>query len=275
MERRLTPFNEHVAARNLAGQVVSAAFVDGWPMQIKVAVSDLRTTLDSVRRDRQLLYGEHVQVFDIRDGLAFCQAKKDGYVGYVAAADLSEPVDPTHFVSSRATHLYPKPDLKQKEAKLISFGSRLRVVAGQGNFFETDDGLFVPRPHVRPVKVPLQDPATIAQLFFGAPYLWGGNSQSGIDCSGLVQITLHACGYLCPADSDLQEKAVWKAIDDDVTLQRGDLIFWKGHVAMAVDGETIIHANGHHMAVVYEPVAEALERICEQGGGPVTSRKRI
>jgi cell wall-associated NlpC family hydrolase len=275
VDRRLTPFNDRVAAKHLAGLVDAAEFVDGWSMQIAVPVADLRVDPKSASRDRQLLFGEQVKVFEIKDGLAFCQADKDGYVGYVSDAHFAEPVDTTHFVSVAATHIYPSADLKKPETALLSFGAKVRVVAGIGNFFETDAGHFIPRPHVRPIKVPMADPATVAQLFFGTPYLWGGNSYNGIDCSGLVQAAMLASGNPCPADSDLQQVTLGRPLSDDEAIERGDLLFWKGHVALTVDSETMIHASGHHMAVVYEPIADAIARILEQDGGPVTSKKRL
>jgi cell wall-associated NlpC family hydrolase len=132
----------------------------------------------------------------------------------------------------------------------------------------------VPKPHLRPISHPFRDPVTVAQLFFGTPYLWGGNSAFGIDCSGLVQAALLACGIACPGDSDLQA-ALGNTVPDDAPMLRGDLIFWKGHVAMVVDDQTLIHANAHHMAVAYEPIDAAIARIKAQGGGTVTGRRRL
>lgn len=274
MDRRLTPANGRVAAARLKGLVAAEHYTGGAVHRIG---SDLADLLDSPggRRERQLLHGETVTVYEERDGWAFAEAARDGYVGYLPVAALAAPAEATHFVCVPASHLYTAPDIRRPEAMGLSFGARLRIVSGHGAFHETDSGLFVPRVHIRPVNRPFSDPATVAQLFFGAPYLWGGNSIRGIDCSGLVQAAHLACGIACPGDSDLQEAALGRPLPEDEPLRRGDLLFWRGHVALAVDGETLIHANAHHMAVAYEPAGAAIRRIAAQGGGEVTSRRRL
>ena len=274
MDRRLTPANGRVAAQRLKGQVEADRFTEGQRHRIAPALADL---LDAPggRRERQLLHGEQVTVYEDAAGWAFVEAARDGYVGYLASGALIAPSEPTQVIAVPASHLYTAANLKSPEAMGLSFGARLRIVSGHGSFYETDTGHFVPRPHVRPLNRPFADPATVAQLFFGAPYLWGGNSIRGIDCSGLVQAALLACAIPCPGDSDLQEATLGRPLPEAEPLGRGDLVFWKGHVAMAVDGETLIHANAHHMAVVYEPFAAAAARIAAQGGGPITARKRI
>ena len=156
----------------------------------------------------------------------------------------------------------------------LCFGAQVRVVVERHKMFETDVG-FIPKKHLRPVDRPFADPVTVAQLFFGAPYLWGGNSRLGIDCSGLVQAGLMACGIFCPGDSDLQMADVGEALDSDAPLQRGDLLFWKGHVGIMVDADVMLHANAHHMAVAYEPLAAATIRIEAQGDGACLMRKRV
>jgi cell wall-associated NlpC family hydrolase len=154
----------------------------------------------------------------------------------------------------------------------LSLGTRLRVTGQQGAFAETPHG-WVPAAHLRRLGDWHSDPAEVAGLFLGVPYLWGGNSRDGLDCSGLVQAAMLACGRACPADSDLQ-RADFAALDGSAPLQRGDLVFWKGHVAMMLDAAMMIHANGHHMAVVAEPLRAAAERIEAAGGGPVIALRR-
>lgn len=273
-DRRLTPANARVAARHLQGRVQAERFVTPESAAVAVPVADLWATPERTARDRQLLYGEAVEIYERRGGMAFLRAAKDGYVGYVAEAELGPPGSASHIVGVPATHLYPAPDMKRVATMRLSFGARLRVVAGTDRFFETAEGLFVPRPHVTPANRAFTDPASVAQLFFGVPYLWGGNSSDGIDCSGLVQAACLACHIPCPGDSDLQEGVLGTALAEEPP-QRGDLYFWKGHVAIAVDGEVLIHANAHHMAVAYEPIAAAISRIEEQGDGPVTARRRL
>lgn len=273
-DRRLTPANGRVAARELMGRVEAEQFVTPEAALVAVPVADLWSTPERTARDRQLVMGEAVDIYERRAGMAFLRARKDGYVGYVAEADLGEPVAVTHIVGVPATHLYPEPDMKRPAVMRLSFGARLRVVAGSERFFEVEGGLHVPRPHLAPANRAFTDPASVAQLFFGVPYLWGGNSIDGIDCSGLVQAACLACHIPCPGDSDLQEMVVGQPLGDEPPA-RGDLYFWKGHVAMAVDAQVLIHANAHHMAVTYEPIEDAIARIAAQEGGPVTSRRRL
>ncbi len=274
-DRRLTPANGRVAARHLEGRVTAERFVAPEPAAVAVPVADLWANPEAGARDRQLLLGEGVEIYERLGGMAFCRALKDGYVGYVAEAALGPSAQASHMVGVPATHLYPAPDIKRVAGMRLSFGARVGVVAAEGRFFETPGGWFVPRAHVVPANRAFTDPATVAQLFFGVPYLWGGNSSDGIDCSGLVQAACLACHIPCPGDSDLQEAVLGAPLDADAPVRRGDLYFWRGHVAMAVDGEVLIHANAHHMAVTYEPIAAAVERIAEQGDGPVTSRRRL
>ncbi len=269
-DRRLTPANGRVAAMHLAGQVTADAFVQGWPMMIGPALTDLCARPDGPR-DRQLLMGAVVTVFEDREGWSFVQAV-DGYVGYVRSAALAQVIAPTHFVGTVATHAYTAEDFKSPDLCSLPFGARLTVVDERRKFFETNAG-FVPKSHLRGLDRPFTDPATVAQLHFGVPYLWGGNSTRGIDCSGLIAVSLTACGLSCPADSDMQRDGLGAVFEGQ--LRRGDLLFWQGHVGMMVDADTLIHANAHHMATVYEPVERAILRIDAQGDGPVLARKRL
>lgn len=276
-DRRLTPANTRVAAQSLKGQVRAAAFVDGVPARIVAPLVDL-CPAPGAPRDRQLLQGAEVLVFERHRGQAFVQSKRDGYVGYIPEAAVREGVEggpaPTHRVAVRATHAYPSADFKQHEVAALSFGAQVRVVDERPRFAEIEGGLFVPKRHLRPLDVPFRDPVTIAQLFFGTPYLWGGNSSAGIDCSGLVQAALWACDLPCPADSDQQRAALGARVEDR-SFQRGDLLFWAGHVGLMVDEATLLHANAHHMAVAYEDVRAALARIEAQGDGALLRHARL
>lgn len=274
MDRRTTACNGRVADERLEGQVEAEVFVAPHAADVARPVVDLLRDPGGAR-DRQLVWGTPVRVFEERDGWAFVQSDLDAYVGYVPLGALTAPMPRTHRVMMPATHLYTRPDIKAPEAHWLSFGARLRVVSASGNFFETEEGLFVPKSHLRPLNAPLRDPVSVAQLHFGVPYLWGGNSAMGIDCSGLVQAALLACGIDCPGDSDMQEAALGQTLAPDTPVQRGDLFFWKGHVAMAVDDQIMIHANAYHMSVAYEPIAEGIARIEDQGDGPVTAHKRL
>ncbi|MBK0325692.1 C40 family peptidase [Rhodobacteraceae bacterium F11138] len=268
---RDTPANARVAAAHLAGTSPELRRVTGRPMQVTRPVADLLRAPGGPR-DRQLLWGDVVDRFEDHQGFSYVQARKDGYVGYLPSNALGPLQAATHWVASPATHAYAAADIKSPDRHMLSFGSQLTALSETGQFIETTAG-FVPRTHLRPVGQSLEDPVAVATLFLGTPYLWGGNSRLGIDCSGLVQAAFLACGHNCPADSDQQEKHMGRTVQGP--YQRGDLLFWKGHVALVVDDKTILHANALHMAVRLEPLQAAIARIQDQGDGPVTAHKRL
>lgn len=275
-DRRRTPVNERVAAAHLHDVPDGPERAEGTSARIGIPVADLLRAPDGAR-DRQLVYGEPVTVYEDREGWSFLQAAKDSYVGYVPSNALSSPFEATHWVSAPATHAYSADDFKSPETHALSHGSRVQVLGSDGQlpgrFLETNFG-FIPARHLSPLGAHTDDPVAVAELFLGTPYLWGGNSFFGIDCSGLVQAALLACGTACPGDSDMQEAELGEpAATTD--YQRGDLLFWKGHVALVQDAKTLIHANAHDMAVAIESIEGAIERIQTQGDGPVTAHKRL
>jgi hypothetical protein len=270
---RLTPANGRVAALSLKGQVEAARFVDGWARHVAAPVVALRHAPEG-RRERELLRGEAVTVFEDRDGWSFVQAGRDGYVGYLPAEALHRMESPPDLrICTRATHAYDRADLKSPEGASLSLNTRLRHMGQEGRFILTDAG-YVPAGHLAPVDRAEDDPVAVASLLLGTPYLWGGNSAFGIDCSGLVQAACLACRIACPGDSDMQAAALGHAVTDGRAPQRGDLLFWKGHVAWVAGPDMILHANAHHMAVAFEGLADAVARIEAQGGGPVTGHRR-
>jgi cell wall-associated NlpC family hydrolase len=267
-DRRLTPATARVAHVSLRGLVDAPCFTEGEPAGVALPLADLRASPGGAR-DRQLLMGDAFLVIDRDQGHAFGIALKDGYCGWVSAAALGPPARPTHWVAVLGSHLYPEARVQAEALASLTLGARLRVTGQSSTFAETPAG-YVPAAHLRRLGDWHDDPAGVAGLFLGVPYLWGGNSRDGLDCSGLVQAAMLACGRACPGDSDLQQ-GVGEVLDGSQPLQRGDRVFWRGHVGLMLDAATLIHANGHHMAVVAEPLREVAARIEGAGGGPVTA----
>lgn len=268
---RRTPVNTRVAASFLRGLCDAPLFVDGELREVNAPVVDLLRG-PSGPRDRQLQLGAKVMVYDCFDGMSFVQSEADGYVGYIKDTALRAPSQVTHRVISRATHAYERPDMKSTDQLWLGMGCQLETVAEVDGFLETTVG-YVPKQHLAQLGLLSFDPVAVAESLLGTPYLWGGNSALGIDCSGLVQMAYQLCGWPCPGDSDMQEAELGQTVTDG-TYQRGDLLFWKGHVAFVRDAETLLHANAFHMAVALEPLEDALIRIEQQGDGRVTRHAR-
>jgi cell wall-associated NlpC family hydrolase len=271
MDRRLTPATDRMAHHSLIGRIDGRAFTEGEDMAVAEPLADLLAEPGGAR-ERQLWLGDGFTVIDRDRGHAFGFAAKDGYCGWLAEPALGPLTAPTHWVASTASHLYDAPKVQARDLAALPMGARLTVTSQSGNFAETPLGC-VPWMHLRPLDQMYDDPVSVAEMFLGTPYLWGGNSRAGLDCSGLVQMAFLACGRPCPADSDLQQ-ALGRPIDQGKDLQRGDLLFWKGHVAMVVDSQRLIHANAHAMAVTHERIAPCITRIAGQGGGPVLHCRR-
>ena len=271
MDRRLTPATDRVAHVSLKGRVEAAAWTEGQARCIAMPLVDLLRTPGGAR-ERQLVLGEGFEVVDHEQGHAFGFAEKDGYCGWLPEGALADRVRPTHWVASVGTHLYPEPRSSSKELGALAMGARVAVTGRVDKWAETAVG-FVPWSHLRAVGEWLDDPVAVAELFLGTPYLWGGNSRAGIDCSGLVQAVHLACGIAVPGDADLQAAAGQEIAAGDA-LRRGDLVFWQGHVALVVGDGRIIHANGFTMSVAYEGLEAAIARIA-QVEGPVTARRRV
>jgi cell wall-associated NlpC family hydrolase len=272
MDRRLFPFSGRVAHSSLHGQVEAEVFSDGEAAMVTASLANILVRPGGPR-DRQLIFGDALTVLDEVEGHVFVQSTKDGYCGWLAKDVVGPFQSATHWVAALASHVYSDPKVQAPEGLHLPMGAKVRITGQSGRFSETAFG-FVPTVHLRPLNDRPTDPVCVATMFLGAPYLWGGNSHTGIDCSGLVQTALLACGQVCPGDSDLQQSLGWD-LPHEVSLARGDLLFWKGHVAIVVDDTTLIHANGYSMSVAYEDIEACISRIETQNGGPVTARRRL
>ena len=274
-DSRVTPARPDLASRALEGAGRAGAYVDPRPMTVIVPATAVRRAADPVAEQwDQILFGETFDLIEAAGGFGWGQARRDGYVGFVDLAALA-PMGPapTHRVAAIRTYAFAEPDIKSQALGPYSLNALVQVEGLEGRFARAGGGgpWFV-ASHLMSIGQFDRDPVAVAHRFLGAPYLWGGRESLGLDCSGLVQQAMLACGRGWPRDTD-QQQALGLAIEAS-DLRRGDLVFWRGHVAMMVDGVQILHANAHHMATAIEPLAEAAQRIENAGGGsPVAYRR--
>ncbi len=279
-DRRLTPARPDLAAKHLEGKVEATRFVAG---EIRAVIAPQapvrRTPTPDAPLDTETLMGERVTVYETTDeGWSWTQLANDNYVGWIPTHALGEVgPEPTHRVSALRTLVFPGPSIKLPPVVSLPFAARVAVTRTVGLFAVTAAGGHIPMRHLAPLASHESDFIEVAERFLGTPYLWGGKTNLGIDCSGLCQIALTACGIDCPRDSDLQQRALGRPFtpaSDFSNLQRGDLVFWNGHIAFVRDPTTLLHANAFHMAVAFEPLVEAVSRIRAIEGAP-TAVKRI
>ena len=262
-----------MAAETLRGLVGAPLYVEGETRSVARSLVDLLSAPHG-RRERQLVMGERIKRYEKREGWAFVQCERDGYVGYLQHAELEDRRLPTHKVTACSSHIYSEPNFKSPERMSLSIGSRLRATGVEDRFLVLAEG-YVPLAHVVADDVLETDIIRAAARYQNVPYLWGGNSIWGIDCSGLVQAACIACGLACPGDSDLQEQELGRHLPKGTPPRKGDLLFWKGHVALVAGRGKILHANAHSMTVTYEDLEAAVDRIQAQGDGAVTAHKRL
>jgi cell wall-associated NlpC family hydrolase len=275
---RLTPARGDIAAKHLEGKVQADRFVEGETLEVIDAVAPVRKSPShDAALETEALKGERVTIYDSNgEGWSWGQLDADGYVGWLPESALVRPrFKPTHRVAVLRTFAFPGPSIKLPPAEALPMGAAIEVVRDDGTFAITPQQHYLPLQHLSALNLFANDFVSIAERFVGVPYLWGGKTALGIDCSGLVQIALGACGMAVPRDSDLQQAALGEELEgaeiDD--LRRGDLIFWKGHVAIVRDHETLVHANAFHMQVAIEPITAANERILASGTDIISVRR--
>ncbi len=259
-----------LAAAALKGQVEAERYASPDAMQVQAPVLDLYSAPNRSVLASQVIKGEQFDVYEVKDGWAWGQNKADGYVGYVRSEGLGPVASGGMTITAMLAHIYPEPSFKAVPTGQLSFLSKIEVKGEQGDFLETPDG-FVSKAHVGELPTTL---VAVCGKFLGLPYLWGGRSAYGLDCSALVQMGLWAIGLPCPRDSDMQQADLGAELAPGSAYHSGDLVFWKGHVGIMQDESTLLHANVHAMAVSLEPIEDAIARIAKTDG-PVVAHKRL
>jgi cell wall-associated NlpC family hydrolase len=280
-DRRVTPARSDIAAAFLKGQVAAERFVEGRMRIVARGLAFLRKEpSEDAGLETQLLFGEGFTVYEEKQGWVWGQAEGDSYVGYVRAEAFAAPPEPgqgaaSHRVIARQTPLLSAPDVKKPARDLLPMNARLAVAEEGPRFLRLANGLYVFAGHAAPLDRVAPDWVAVAEDFQGVPYLWGGKSAAGLDCSGLIQTALEAGGRKAPRDTDMMEEALGIAVAPDANLRRGDLLFWKGHVGVMLDGARLLHANAFFMQVTAEPLAATRARILEREGLAIRAIRRL
>jgi hypothetical protein len=260
---RVTLARPDLADALLEGLVEAQRFAETIPYRCAAPAAAIRSAPDvAAEQWDQLLFGESFAVIETGRGWAWGQASRDGYVGFVQMSALKAgALQPTHRVSALRAYAFSLQDIKSAPLGLYSLNAFVTVEAEQERFLKAENSGWLPREQLTPIGLFETDPAAVAERFLGAPYQWGGRESLGLDCSGLVQQALYACGRACPRDSDMQAQLGAPVAPAD--LGRNDLVFWRGHVGVMLDAARLLHANAFHMQVQVEPLAEAIARIGE------------
>ncbi|WP_203291680.1 C40 family peptidase [Maricaulis parjimensis] len=279
LDPRLTPARPDLAAEHLRGQVEAERFVEPVDWQCHIPASPIRRSPSPTgAMDDQVLCGEVFAVLEEVDGWAWGFSRADGYVGWVDLSGFTHVVLPVkRRISVLRTYAFSEPDFKKAPECLLSLNAVIDTGRREGRFLEAKGLGWVVEEHTCALDEHATDFVAVAEAFLGSPYLWGGKESLGLDCSGLVQMALRAAGLDVPRDTDQQE-AVLKAAFPDVTTdperQRGDVVFWPGHVGIMTDSEHLLHANANSMDTTLEVFAEAEARI-QAAENPVRTIVRV
>lgn len=279
LDPRVNAYRDGLAAIGLKGVVDAPRFAQGRSAFVAHGVANLRNApREDSGLDTQLVYGETFTVYDEADGWAWGQAARDNYVGYLRTAGLLfGEADPTHRVRVLGSPLFSAPNIKSAARDLLPMNAKVKVVSDENGLAKTADGNYLYAAHLTPLGQAQPDWVGMAEKFLGAPYLWGGKTAAGCDCSGVLQTALEAGGIWSPRDTDMMEEALGQtlAVSEDLSgLMRGDLVFWKGHIGVMLDETRLLHANAYHMLVAAEPLRDAAERIARKEGA-IRSIKRL
>lgn len=277
-DRRLNAYRADLADARLRGIVQAERYVEAKPATVTAAPATPlrpRPSADEAY-DSEALFGERLRLFDTTaDGWAWVQAERDGYVGYCRASDISKAdfSQPTHFVSAARTQRYRGPSLKRPPLDILTIGAELRVLEVDGKYARLADETYIFARHIRPAETFEKDPTSTALKMIETPYVWGGKTALGLDCSALVQLAFQACGIPCPRDTDMQSAMDWQQIlcqPDGEPLHRNDLVFWPGHVGMMIDQSRIVHANASDMSTRVWDLAHLRDHISRIEGNAVS-----